>query len=64
MWLRTTVNYQYRFGTSTGVALRTLYADGGIRRFYRGVGFAVLQVSAGRGCSLLVVYVLCCAVQG
>jgi hypothetical protein len=25
MWLRTTVNYQYRFGTSTSVALRTLY---------------------------------------
>lgn len=52
MWLRTTVNYQYRFGTSTGVALRTLYADGGVRRFYRGVGPALLQVCAGIGCGV------------
>jgi hypothetical protein len=29
------VNYQYRNGTSFPVALRTLYADGGIPRFYR-----------------------------
>ncbi|WIA39850.1 hypothetical protein OEZ86_013298 [Tetradesmus obliquus] len=43
MWLRTTVNYQYRFGTSTSVALRTLYRDGGIVRFYQGVGPALLQ---------------------
>jgi hypothetical protein len=49
MWLRTTVNYQYRFGTNTRVALRTLYADGGVRRFYRGVGPALLQVCAGLG---------------
>lgn len=44
MWLRTTVNYQYRYGTSTTVALRTLYADGGVARFYQGVGPALLQV--------------------
>lgn len=43
MWLRTTVNYQYRFGTSTSQALRTLYADGGVARFYQGVGPALLQ---------------------
>jgi hypothetical protein len=46
MWLRTTVNYQYRYGTSTKVALRTLYADGGVARFYQGVGPALLQVRA------------------
>jgi hypothetical protein len=35
---------EYRYGnTSTGTALRTLYADGGIRRFYRGVGPALFQ---------------------
>lgn len=35
MWLRTTVNYQYRYGTSMGVALSTLYKEGGIPRFYK-----------------------------
>uniref|UniRef100_A0A7S2WCX6 Mitochondrial carrier protein n=1 Tax=Mucochytrium quahogii TaxID=96639 RepID=A0A7S2WCX6_9STRA len=43
MWLRTTMNYQYRYGTSTKVALQTLYKEGGIRRFYRGVGPALIQ---------------------
>ena len=43
MWLRTTVNYQYRYGTSTMAAFRTLYRDGGIPRFYRGIGPALLQ---------------------
>jgi len=32
MWLRTTINYQYRHGTSTSVALRTLYREGGVLR--------------------------------
>lgn len=43
MWMRTTVNYQYRNGTTFPVALRTLYADGGIPRFYRGVLPALVQ---------------------
>lgn len=43
MWMRTTINYQYRNGTTFPVALRTLYADGGIPRFYRGVLPALLQ---------------------
>lgn len=43
MWMRTTVNFQYRNGTSFPVALRTLYADGGIPRFYRGVLPALIQ---------------------
>jgi hypothetical protein len=43
MWMRTTVNYQYRHGTNFPTALRTLYADGGIPRFYRGVVPALLQ---------------------
>lgn len=37
------VNYQYRNGTTFPVALRTLYADGGIPRFYRGVAPALIQ---------------------
>lgn len=43
MWLRTTINYQYRYGTSTTTAFKTLYADGGIPRFYRGLLPALAQ---------------------
>ena len=43
MWLRTALNYQYRFGTSTGEALRTLWAEGGILRLYQGLPFALVQ---------------------
>eukprot|EP01035_Chromulina_nebulosa_P019067 gene19067-24889_t len=43
MWIRTTINYQYRYGTSTTTAFKTLYADGGIPRFYRGLIPALLQ---------------------
>lgn len=32
MWLRTTINYQYRHGTSTTTALKTLYREGGVVR--------------------------------
>ena len=45
MWLRTTINYQYRHGTGTLTAFRFLYKEGGVRRFYRGVGPALFQVS-------------------
>lgn len=38
MWLRTTVNYQYRHGGSVGNAFATLYAEGGVTRFYQGLG--------------------------
>ena len=34
MWVRTTMNYQYRNGHTTSVALKNLYREGGIRRFY------------------------------
>ncbi|WPT11624.1 hypothetical protein PSENEW3n2_00005124 [Picochlorum sp. SENEW3] len=43
MWLRTTVNYQYRYGMTTTEALKHLYKEGGVRRFYRGVGPALMQ---------------------
>lgn len=41
--LNAQVNYQYRNGTTFPEALRTLYADGGIPRFYRGVLPALIQ---------------------
>lgn len=48
MWLRTTVNYQYRYGTGTLTALKTLYKEGGIVRFYRGLGPALIQAPMSR----------------
>eukprot|EP01100_Stratorugosa_tubuloviscum_P006709 TRINITY_DN285_c1_g1_i1.p1 TRINITY_DN285_c1_g1~~TRINITY_DN285_c1_g1_i1.p1 ORF type:complete len:290 (-),score=155.29 TRINITY_DN285_c1_g1_i1:164-1033(-) len=43
MWLRTTMNYQYRYGTTTLIAIKTLYSQGGIIRFYRGLLPALIQ---------------------
>ncbi|PAV14763.1 mitochondrial carrier [Pyrrhoderma noxium] len=43
MPLRTIMNYQYRYGTSTTEALTTLYADGGFPRYYSGLTFALIQ---------------------
>lgn len=43
MWIRTVINYQYRYGKSMEEAFQILYADGGVFRFYRGVGPALLQ---------------------
>ena len=44
MWLRTVMNYQYRYGTTTLESLQTLYAAGGIARLYQGLPFAIIQV--------------------
>ena len=44
MWLRTAMNYQYRHGgTLPRRRPKKLYKDGGIRRFYRGLPFAIFQ---------------------
>jgi hypothetical protein len=48
MWLRTTINYQCRYGSSFFRALSILYQEGGIRRFYRGIGFALIQAPFSR----------------
>ncbi|KAF7563118.1 hypothetical protein G7046_g1002 [Stylonectria norvegica] len=43
MPLRTIMNYQYRHGTTFTVATRTLYYDGGVRRYYQGIAPALFQ---------------------
>ncbi len=48
MWLRTTMNYQYRNGGNTRDAMAALYAEGGVQRFYRGVSFALIQTPLSR----------------
>lgn len=42
MWLRTTVNYQYKHGVDVATAFSALYEAGGVLRFYRGASFALL----------------------
>lgn len=42
MWMRTLVNYQYSRGGTFADAFATLYAEGGIARFYSGFSFAVI----------------------
>ena len=43
MWMRTVITYQYRYGTTTTVALKTLYKEGEILRFCRGFISALIQ---------------------
>ena len=52
MWLRTALSYQYRYGVSLSTALTELYANGGILRLYRGLGFALVQGPLSRFCSI------------
>jgi hypothetical protein len=42
MWMRTTVNYQYRYGGTLLSSLKQLYKQGGIMRFYNGWMYAVI----------------------
>mmetsp|Transcript_20811 Transcript_20811/g.29809 ORF Transcript_20811/g.29809 Transcript_20811/m.29809 type:complete len:381 (+) Transcript_20811:122-1264(+) len=43
MWLRTAMNYQYRYGGTLGSSLKELYGDGGVPRLYQGLPFAIVQ---------------------
>lgn len=43
MWLRTIMNYQYKYGFSMKEVAKKLYNEGGILRFYRGY-FAALAI--------------------
>ena len=48
MPLRTVMNYQYRYGTGTTTAIRTLYDDGGWTRYYQGLSAALIQGPVSR----------------
>ena len=43
MWLRTSMNYQYRYGGNLTSSLQTLWNEGGIPRLYQGLPFAIVQ---------------------
>ena len=53
IWTRATLNYQYRTGLSFRTALRTLLDDGGVKRLYSGVLFALIHVPSTRFCDVL-----------
>ncbi|KAH9942810.1 mitochondrial carrier [Amylocystis lapponica] len=48
MPLRTVMNYQYRYGTTTTQAIKTLYVDGGWTRYYQGLAAALIQGPVSR----------------
>jgi len=48
MWMRTIMNYQYRYGGTLTEVVTKLYADGGIPRFYRGLAPGLIQAPVSR----------------
>jgi hypothetical protein len=42
MWLRTIMNYQYKNGGTLPKTFKTLYGEGGLKRFYRGYPYAIM----------------------
>lgn len=48
MWMRTIMNYQYRFGGSMTDVTKKLWAEGGVPRFYRGLAPALFQAPLSR----------------
>jgi len=48
MWMRTIMNYQYRYGGTTTEVVKKLYAEGGVVRFYRGLGPGLIQAPVSR----------------
>jgi len=49
MWLRTVMNYQYKFGGTLGEVLKKLYKEGGIARLYQGLfPWAIFQAPLSR----------------
>ena len=48
MWMRTTINFQHKYGMTTSEALAALYAQGGVSRFYQGLSAAMLQAPLSR----------------
>merc|ERR1712203_435630 len=49
MWLRTAMNYQYKFGGSLVEVVTKLYKEGGFARFYKGLfPWAIFQAPLSR----------------
>lgn len=48
MWLHTVLQHQYKTGLTLSGSLRELWAQGGVRRLYRGLPFALVLAPATR----------------
>eukprot|EP00933_Yihiella_yeosuensis_P013126 TRINITY_DN12307_c0_g2_i1.p1 TRINITY_DN12307_c0_g2~~TRINITY_DN12307_c0_g2_i1.p1 ORF type:complete len:305 (+),score=78.42 TRINITY_DN12307_c0_g2_i1:81-917(+) len=48
MWMRTIMNYQYRYGGNLTEVTTKLWAEGGVPRFYRGLAPALIQAPVSR----------------
>lgn len=48
MWMRTIMNYQYRYGGTFTEVVTKLWAEGGIPRFYRGLAPGLIQAPMSR----------------
>lgn len=48
MWMRTIMNYQYRYGGSMTEVTKKLWAEGGVPRFYRGMAPGLIQAPVSR----------------
>jgi hypothetical protein len=48
MWMRTIMNYQYRYGGTMTEVVKKLWAEGGIPRFYRGLAPGLIQAPVSR----------------
>ncbi|RDI81032.1 hypothetical protein Vi05172_g8979 [Venturia inaequalis] len=47
-WINAGGDVDYRFGTTFTAATKTLYRDGGVRRYYQGIGAALVQGPVSR----------------
>merc|ERR1719410_2769651 len=48
MWMRTIMNYQYRYGGTLTDVTKKLWAEGGVPRFYRGLAPGLIQAPISR----------------
>jgi len=48
MWMRTIMNYQYRYGGTLSETVKKLWAEGGVPRFYRGLAPGLIQAPVSR----------------
>jgi hypothetical protein len=48
MWMRTIMNYQYRYGGKLTEVVAKLWGEGGVPRFYRGLAPALFQAPVSR----------------